>query len=377
MRKFLYFLASDARHLQTRLERLRDRGLELERTEGLFCGEFRRTSRTDLRYLVVPCGGARHFPRNDDFSHYGWELAGGFNGMAIFKSIPCAEPDQVGLQTKLKQDGCLRPDRWTVPILLVVLLAWTILLLLWAGHWNLGAWYQSYQSMGQGLILGVSVLVTAANLVTLRSYASAWVHGLTPPVLVGSLLLLVLLTMLDETAHTVYFAAFLAIIALACAVTLWLRARKLGLSLAGVCLVVLCLGLLFPNVSRTESSGKGLHNQVADRPVVQLTDLGVEDSLTGTGYETDGTFLVRSTSYWEMSEEANVSSQVYQCLTDSLAQDMLDHLLAAGSWEPTEYGWTGREGKAILLRQGTRVAEIVYSEPLLQEQIEAVEAQVF
>lgn len=377
MRKFLYFLSSDARHFQTRLQRLADQGLELKSTEGIFFGEFEKTHRTDLRYLVVPCGGARHFPKQDDFGRYGWELAGGFNGMAIFKSIPCGTPDEDGLLDKMRQDGCIHNDRWGLPLMLILLLAWTILLLLWAGHWNLGTWYQSYQSMGQGFILAVSILVTAANLVTLRSYASAWVHGLTPSVLAGSFLLLVLMTILDESAHTLYFAAFLIIIALACAVTLWMRSRKLGLSLAGVCLVVLCLGLLFPNVNRTESSGKGLHNEMTDQPVVQLADLGVEDALSGTGYETDGTFLVRSTSYWEMSEEANVSSQVYHCLTLGLTRDLIGQLLDTGNWQQTDYGWTSREGKAALLWKGNTVAEVVYSEPLSVEQIEAIEAQIF
>lgn len=377
MRKFLYFLSADARHLETRLDRLRDRGLELTSTEGFFCGEFQKTLRTDLRYLVVPCGGNRHFPQNDDFAHYGWELAGGFNGMAIFKSIPCAEPDQEGLLAKLRQDGCLREERWTVPLLMVLLLAFTVLIWFGMGLNVAGPWFLSYRALGGWILLGVSLVVTLANLVTLRSYPSAWVHGLTPPILVGSLLVLVLLTMLDETAHPLYFAGFLVLIALACAVTLWLRARKLGLGLAAVCLLVLCVGLVFPNVNWSESSGKGLHNQVADRHVVQLTDLGVEEPLTGTGYETEGTFLVRSTSYWELSENTSVSSQVFHCLSWGMANRVKDFLLASGNWEQTDYGWTSREGKAVLLWKGNTVAEVVYSEPLAPEQIEAVEAQVF
>ena len=85
----------------------------------------------------------------------------------------------MGLQTKLKQDGCLRPDRWTVPILLVVLLAWTILLLLWAGHWNLGTWYQSYQSMGAGVDSG-GFRFGERPIWSPCAATSAWVHGLTP-----------------------------------------------------------------------------------------------------------------------------------------------------------------------------------------------------
>lgn len=377
MRKYLYFLSADARHVQTRLDRLAQKGLELVSTEGLFSGEFEQTSRTDLHYLVVPCGGYRHFPREDNYGRFGWSLAGGFNGMAIFKSVPCADPDQEGLLSKLKQDGCIREERWTVPLLMVVLLAFTVLLWFGMGMDAAGPWFLSYRALGGRIILGVSLVVTISNLVTLRSYPSAWIHGLTLPVLVGSLLGLVLLTMLDETAHPLYFAGLLVLIALACAVTLWLRNRKLGLTLAGVCLAVLCVGLMFPNVNRTESSGKGLHNQVADKPVIQLTDLEQEGELTGTGYETEGTFLVRSTSYWEMSEEASVSSQVYHCLSWGLANDLKDFLLSTGNWEQTDYGWTSREGKAVLLWKGNTVAEIVYSAPLSSAQVEAIEAQVF
>ena len=376
MRKFLYFLSPDAGHLQTRLERLANRGLELEDTEGLFSGTFRATERQDLRYLVLPCGRARHFPRDDDVERYGWALAGGFNGMAIFKSIPCRDTDEAGLKEKLRQDGCLRPDRWTLPVLLLGVLAWAVLLF-WGGGFAPEPWYLSYRTLGLWAARGVAVALVAANLATLRSYASAWVHGLTPWVMVGSFLLLFLATMLDETAHTLYFAGFVGLIGLACALTLWMRSRGVGLSLAGVCALVLCLGLLFPNVSQTSSGGSALHYQWGDAPVVQLSDLGVDDTLNGSSYETEGTVLVRSVSYWEMTENDSISSQVYRCLTGRLAQSVLDRALNAGSWTATDDGWTSREGRAVLLRQGNDVALVTYSQTLTQEQITAVREAVF
>lgn len=376
MRKYLYFLSADARHVQTRLDRLAKKGLELVSTEGLFSGEFEQTSRTDLHYLVVPCGGNRHFPREDDYGHLGWNLVGGFNGMAIFKSIPCGMSDEKGLREQLERQGCVRIDRWSIPLMLVLVAAWTALLF-WGSGRSGGQWYLSYRNMGLLVVQWLSLLLTGANLVTLRSYASAWVHGLTPPILVGSVFWLVLCTMLDETAHPLYFAGILGAVALACGLSLWLRNRILGLSMAGICVFLICLGLIFPNVERTESGGKGLHHEMADMPVVQLTDLGQEGALSGTGYETEGTFLVRSTSYWEISDDVSVSSQVYRCLSSGLANRVRDLLLATGSWEQTEYGWTSREGKAALLWKGNIVAEVVYSDPLSQEQIEAIEAQVF
>lgn len=376
MRKYLYFLACDADHLQKRLDRLARRGLELVDTDGLFSGHFAPTSRTDLRYLVVPCGGERHFPREGDFERYGWALAGGFNGMAIFQSIPCRDTDEAALKEKLRQDGCLRPDRWSLPVLLLAVLAWAALLF-WGGGFAPEPWYLSYRNVGLWAARGVAAALAAANLATLRSYASAWIHGLTPWVMVGSFLLLFLATMLDETAHTLYFAGFVGLIGLACGVTLWMRSRGLGLSLAGVCALVLCLGLLFPNVSQTSSSGSGLRHRWADAPVVQLTDLGVEGALTGSGYTTGGTLLVRSTAYWEMTGEDSVDSQVYRCWNGALAQAVVERILSTGSWSETEGGYTSREGRAVLLRQGNRVAWVTCSCALTEEQLASIRAQVF
>lgn len=157
------------------------RGWSWRRRDGLLTGRFEATDRTDLRYLVIPCGGRRHFPRQEDYSRFGWELAGGFNGMAIFKSIPCGKTDEQGLREQLRQDGCIRPDRWTVPVLMVLLLAFTVLLWFGMSHDSAGPWFLSHRALGGRLMLWVSLLVTAANLVTLRSYPSAWVHGLTLP----------------------------------------------------------------------------------------------------------------------------------------------------------------------------------------------------
>ena len=72
-----------------------------------------------------------------------------------------------------------------------------------------------------------------------------------------------------------------------------------------------------------------------------------------------------------------ISSQVYRCLTGRLAQSVLDRALNAGSWTATDDGWTSREGRAVLLRQGNDVALVTYSQTLTQEQITAVREAVF
>ncbi len=124
--KISVFFASDARHLQTRLEKLADQGLELVSTEGLLCGRFERMERRELQYAVVSCGRAREFPL-EEIRHCGWELVGGFNGMAILKGRPCVDADRETLNAVLERSACLHPDRWTTPLMVLLSVVFAIL----------------------------------------------------------------------------------------------------------------------------------------------------------------------------------------------------------------------------------------------------------
>ena len=373
MRKYLYFLASDARHLQTRLEKLADQGLELVSTEGLLCGRFEQMERRGLQYAVVSCGRAQEFPM-EEIRHCGWELVGGFNGMAILKSRPCVDADREALNAALERSACLHPDRWTAPLMVLLSVVFAIFMFGGATWLGLGPWYASYRALGMAVFRWVAAALAAANLLTLRSYASAWVHGLTPwVILLGELFPVLLMSQLDESRNRTYFIGVLAVLALACGLTFWQKARALGLSLSGVCLLVLCLGLLFPNISRTEGSGKALRNEVSGRPVVTLSDLSEDSALTGSDYAVSGTFLARQTEYWEMSDSASVTSQVTCCLTRGVARQVLERTLNGGAWTRTDYGWQSREGKMILLEQGRTIAQISSGEALTAEQIGVIQ----
>ena len=377
MRKFLYFLASDARYLQTRLERLAERGLELTDTEGLFCGQFERTQRQGLQYAVVSCGKARDFPL-EEISRSGWMLVGGFNGMAIFKSQPCADADRAALMAALERADCVRPDRWSAPLMVVLSVAFAIVMFGGAGWFGFGAWYTSYHALGFAVFRWVAVALAAANLVTLRSYASAWVHSLTLWVmLLGVVFPVLLLTQLDNSQNRTYFIALLVVLALACGLTFWQKARALGLSLTGVCLAVLCIGLLFPNVDHTEGSGKALRGEVANQSVVLLSDLGDDGALTGSGYTTGGTFAARRTEYWELSDSSSVTTVSTRCLTNGVAQQVLSRALSAGAWTQTDYGWESREGKSILFCHGTTVVQLTCGETLTAEQLASIQNKLF
>ena len=377
MRKYLYFLASDACHLQKRLEKLADQGLELVSTEGLFCGQFERTDRRGLQYAVVSCGRAREFPL-EEIRRCGWELVGGFNGMAILKSQPCVDADREALKATLDRADCLRPDCWTAPLMVLLSVVFAIFMFGGANWLGLGPWYASYRALGMAVFRWGAAALAAANLLSLRSYASAWVHGLTPwVILLGELFPVLLMAQLDESQNRTYFVAVLAVLALACGLTFWQKARALGLSLSGVCLLVLCLGLLVPNISRTEGSGKALRNEVSDRPVLTLSDFSDDSALTGSGYAVSGTFLARQTEYWEMSDSSSVTSQVTRCLTQGTARQVLKRTLNNGAWTQTDYGWQSREGKMVLLEQGRTIVQISCGEVLTTEQIDVIQNKLF
>ena len=374
MRKYLYFISADADHLQTRLERLAKKGLELTDTRGLFTGEFEVTRRADLRYLVLPFGAEKNFPRTADFTSFGWQLMGGFNGMGIFKSLPCVEPDTEGLIKKLEADDCIHPDRHSVPASIVLLLALTVLLFWWMGR--SGAWYLSYTGICERVLFVVTLALAAANLVTLRTYPSAWVHGLTIPVLVGEMYFAVVLSQLDRTDQPVYFAVLLLILALACGASLWHKARMLGVALGGICLVVLCLGLIFPLSTRLDAAGS-LRGDAAGDQIVTLADLGYEEAVKGASLEHNGTFLVRRTTYWEYSGEGQISSVVYSSLSSALAGDVVERQLRSGSWEEMEDGWRSADREKLLLRFGRTVVLVTGDRPIPEEQVDIIFEKLF
>lgn len=379
MRKYLYFLSADAAHLQSRLDRLAKRGMELKSTEGLFTGEFEETKRSDLSYLVVPYGAQKNFPCTTDFSTYGWTLMGGFNGMAVFKSLPCMEPDAQGVLQKLGQDGCVHPDKHTLPILqgLLFLYAAVLFLLPVALPELAGQWYLTYFGLGLPVLRWIVVALLVVNLLSLRTYLSAWIHGVTPWLLAGASLLYLVTGQLDHRDQRVYLIVILLIIAAACALSFWRMCKRLGIGVASVCCVVLCLGLLFPTVDRIDITGNGLHNEVKNEPVISLNDLGNEANLTGTGYRTEGTFLVRKTTYWEVSEAGSVSSEVYQCLTGSLAEKVAADELSRGTWVENAEGWCGEGGETVLLRFGKTVAVVSCDRVIDEEMLALIWEQVF
>ena len=380
MRKFLYFVSADYLHLQTRLERLAAKGLELVSAEGLFSGEFAETVRNDLRYLVVPYGNQRYFPAHIDPSVYGWTLVGGFNGMAIYKSLPCVDADGEAILSKLQEEGLVHLDRHTLPILFALL----FLLGALAGfvrtvvpEWGT-QWFMSYAGMILPALSGLCFVLLGLNLLAMRSYLSAWIHGVTIPVLFVVFLSSLALWQLDNRGQNLYFIGFLVLLALAWGLTFWRYHRLLSMAIPAICLVVLCVGLLFPCADVTAVSGSSLRHQLEDAPVVNLTQFGVDDAVTASGYRTEGTFLVCKTTYWEVSEAGtSCSSEVYSCATTALADGLSEQLRSVGTWEPSSDGFVRYGGRTVLLRRGKVLALISCSQPMEDSQLDAIYTHIF
>lgn len=360
MRKYLYFLTGDARHLQARLERLAKKGLELTSLEGFFSGAFEPSSRTDLQYLVLPCGRAAAKLKPEHYTSFGWELMGTFNGMAVFRSLPCMDTDAGGAKEQMKRDGCLRPDRIGIPLLLFDCLGLTLALLwLTAG----AEWYASYTQLALRGLAIAAVVVTAANLLSLRTYVSAWVHGLTPMAVLAGVVVFIGGFALDNREEPAILISVTLLLAAACILMFWNMNRALALGPAGFCLVILCLGLLFPGGmqgaiagnSGTSAELTALRHEVEDKPVVMLEDVGLEGEPWSAVYETSGTFLAREYSYLEYNEDYSVQSRVFICLTPGIARQVYGDLREA-AWGLGEWD--------VLLIEGRTVARVTCSEPI-------------
>ena len=247
MRKFMYFLCADAAHLQNRLNKLGQKVLELVDTEGLFTGHFEETTRNDLSYLVIPYGKKEHYPHNIDCTPYGWTLVGGFNGMAILKSLPCVEPDRDGMTEKFMQEGCYRQDKLSIGLLQCLLFVYAAVLFLFPvsvpalKDW----WFLSYFGVTLPTLRAVVVVALAANILTFRTYLSAWVHGLTPWIVIGVSWLALIVSRLDDRANLVSFILILALLAVTGLASFWNMSKVLSAIACGISVLVLCFGLIF------------------------------------------------------------------------------------------------------------------------------------
>ena len=330
MRRYLYFDMADAPFLQQRLDRLADRGLELTSTKGFFSGEFERTTRRDLRYLVLPYGNASCFPRFPErYIRYGYQLVGGFNGMAIFKPIPCANCDPEGLHEAFRDEGSLHEKKHGVWLVSLFWLAFAVICCVAFSDQLLNVMMlTSYSMIALTVFLSVLVVGALVSLFTLKRYVGGWVHGSATLAEAGGILLVLVGFLLDQRGSGITFA----VLSIGCAVALfcgfWRKNRVLSASCAGIFLLVLLVGLLAPDVQRSDTT-HALHNEAQSLPVLQLDDYWEGEELQLTELSTDGTVLIRIYSYTEVGSEHSLSCTAYRCASVGLADRLLEYLLEA------------------------------------------------
>ena len=392
-RRFLYFPSRDFKGVQQYLNQLSEQGWELTSTDHFLTAEFVPTSRKDLTYYVELMDSPMEASRLRQYRDAGWELAGSFNGMRIFKSLPCRSPAPMESERSLAS-GQLFPHcvRRSVLLLLLLLVPMLVLLSrfsalnsgirsLWEGLRH--SWYLGWLScllpviallLAVLLVCGLADTVLSAlwsRLALQRTgrlpAAPRWLMGVRSGAnlaALGCIPLLLLAGGLDFLSLPDDFLPFLLFLLLLGAALLltalfsrqerprWQRRAGIGW---GAALLLFCAVLLLlsqtgfwgtlPRQGGPFPSSSGWLSSVADRPVVLAKDLALEEqdpaSLT---YRHGFSPLV---SYWTLqdgasSTEAYVSSRFYRCLTAGVARtvysDLLEDLRAEAAWSQSFWG---------------------------------------
>lgn len=373
MKRYLYLLSTDAKHMERRLNQLANKGIELISLEHLFTGEFTESQRMDLSYVVIPIKSAASIPAHFDPTPYGFELVGGYNNMAVFKSLPCADLDCAGLKAQIQSNGGAAKTKALMFHSFVIQILITVCFFLLAEFvpFYQRSWYLSYSGICVHALRWGFAALLGANLILLPTYVGAWLRGLTPWIISGAVLTGILLGVLDLRQDQGVFVMLLLGIALACVLGLWKMCRGLGFGIVALCGIVLTCGLIFPHVDMEQRSGTGLRSVVEGVPVATMEDFERQEPLEGAGYSTKGTIFARVYSYTEVSAEASLNTETFRCLNGQIADWVENDLMEHGRWQegPLEQTWVSASGKTVLIRKGTYVSVLSYSETIDTDQI--------
>ena len=381
MKRYIYLLSSDAKHMEHRLDQLASKGMELKSLERLFTGDFVETQRKDLSYVAIPIKSAAALPSHFDPTQYGYELVGGYNNMAIFRSLPCAELDRKSLEAQLAEnDGIQRTKPLMVNHLLVQLLVTVCFFLLAAvvPFYQRG-WYLSYSGICVHAFRWVFAALLGVNLVLLPTYAGAWIRSLTPWLISGSILTSILLGLLDLRQDQGMFTLLVIGVAVACLLGLWKLCKGIGFGISALSAIILVVGIAVPHVDVDQLSGTGLRPMMEHAPVVTMADFDRNAPLEGSGYTTKGTIFAKQYSYTEFSAEASLNTETYRCIDNRIADLVEEDLMEHGRWleGELEQTWVSASGKTVLMRGGRTVSVVSFSEDMETEQIARLQDALF
>ncbi len=381
MKRYLYLFSSDSKHMERRLDALARKGLELIAVERVFTGEFKKSSRQDLSYAAIPMKHAAALPPHFDPLPYGYELVGGYNNMALFKALPCAKLDRERLEKQIFCNEGIQTNsmmRFGPLIALLIVTVFFFLLSTVIPFYQRG-WYLSYSGICVHLLRWFFTGLLGVNLILLPSYLGAWLRGLTPWITSASILAGVLLGLLDLRQDQGVFLLLAVGIAIACLLGLWRLCKGIGAGIAAFSALILVLGLMFPQIDAEQMSGTGLRSMAAKAPVLTLASFRPDEPLEGSEYQTRGTLLAKRYSYTEVSAEASLSTETYCCADRWISNLVVAELKEYGRWQETELEetWISASGKTALLRAGTEVSLVSYSEYMDLEQLSMLRETLF
>lgn len=381
MKRYIYLLSSDAKHMERRLNMLASNGMELKSLKHLFTGEFESTQRKDVSYVAIPIKSVSALPTYFNPAQYGYELVGGYNNMAIFKSLPCAELDRKSLEAQLAEnDGIQKTKPLVVNHLLVQLLITVCFFLLAAVvPFYQREWYLSYSGICVHAFRWVFAALLGVNMILLPTYVGAWIRSLTPWLISGSILTSILLGLLDLRQDQGMFILLVIGVAVACLLGLWKLCKPIGLIISVLSAIILVLGIAIPHVDLDQMSGTGLRPMVEHAPVVTLEDFDRDAPLEGSGYTTKGTIFAKQYSYTEFSAEASLNTETYRCIDNRIADLVEADLMAHGRWLEGELDqtWASASGKTVLMREGRNVTVVSFSEDMDTDQIYRLREELF
>jgi hypothetical protein len=369
--KWIFTAPVDGAGLKARFNRLAEQGWELDHQgDGtFFFARFKRTSRKELRYDVALTPQFRTVEELNELAEHrrdsGWEPIGTINGLDVFVSMPCQEPENIN--DSVYDRKCLL-SRGVLGILLPLL---SVLFCAFVSGQK--SWYLSnLDALGKIFLPPMAV----CSVIWVIWYLFRCVRpAKTPPpslflwgrsALVCGLFLFWLLIPVSIVFDLLSVGWALGLLLAGAAI--WLVSRRIEKGIAPLLLVIGCvllgsLGLnhILPDSQLYDTGSSSWRSSLTE--LIHAEDLGLEDmTLLSAEYDKSGSLLVTKTSCTEEWDGFELVCERYSCLTRGLAEEVSRDL--QGRFLVVQ---EGRDVLALRTSQEIPGAEQVMEEKLLEK----------
>lgn len=333
--RWIFVPTGDYLGLRRRLNRLAKSGWELvwEGDGSRFLARVQATERTELRYDVEIAPFLRDAGQLEQTverrRQAGWEPVGTINGMDIYASMPCREPQEENNPLKNRKNWLPRGLFSLLLAALAVFLSWN-----WSffsKKWYLGNLSALLYGSRFPMLVGGAFWAAWVILRLLRPAGKAphpvlfWIRSGLLTGFVLWVLLLAVCAVLD-CLPVGWACAVLGLTLAGYLLGRWCWKKHTGQLSRGVLILVVGCGLIVTQLLRVGLPDSQRYN-VGSAPwryelsdVVRAEDLGQgETEFLSAEYDWDGSLLVRRSSYQEEWEEFRLECERYSCLTPGLA----------------------------------------------------------